>query len=63
VDAARADQEVIAPRRRHEVLSGELRGAVDAEGPRGIVLAVGLRGRAVEDVVGRVMDEERAGFA
>ena len=53
----------VGPARRDEGLAGELGGAVDAERPRRVVLAVRPRGGAVEDVVGRDVHQERARLA
>ena len=57
--AARAHDQVIGAARRDQRLARELRGAVDAERPRRVVLAVGPAGAAVEDVVGRDVHQQR----
>ena len=45
------------------MLTGELRAAVDGGGRRGVVLAVGAMGAAVEDVIGGDVDDACADLA
>ena len=60
VDPRRAHDQVPRPR-QHGLLARELRAPVRAERPGRVVLGVLARGRAREDVVGREVDDPRAG--
>ena len=56
-DPARPEGEVLRAARREGFLSVPLRGPVDAHGGGAVTFLVGCELRAVEDVVGRVVDD------